>query len=443
MTNTMMTRRQLMVMLAATAALAACGDGSGSNGAGDGSTGPATGEGEARSDAARAAAGDPIGAGAMLTPFAVDVHRRLAADTDTANLVFSPASIAFALAMTRNGAKDVTASEMDAVLHAPSIEELNARLNDIDLALDTRSGKRVVGRDLRETVQLSLANALWLQDGTPFEAAFLDTLARFYGAGANLVDYEGDAEGARETINAWVATETRDKIPDLIPEGVLDELTRLVLTNAIYLKASWDVKFEEEATRDGSFTTLAGKTVTVPFMAQNLQSAYAEDDGWQAVELPYIGRDLAMTVIVPDAGTYPDFERDLTADRLSSMLGALEPSAVALRLPRWTTRTKAPLKDLLTALGMPAAFDPDRADFSGMTAAAKLFIAAVIHEAFIAVNESGTEAAAATAVMVEDVALALPPPVELTVDRPFLYLIRDVPTDTILFLGRVGDPTEE
>ncbi len=438
----MMTRRQLLIALAAVSAVAACG-GSDSTTDPDSDGGPTTGEAEARSDATRAPGGDPIGTGAALTPFAVDVHRRLAADAGTGNLVFSPASIAFALAMTRNGAKGTTAAEMDAVLDAPAIEELNTILNGIDLALDARSGERQAGYDRKDTVQLSLANALWLQDGTPFEAAFLDTLARFYGAGANLVDYVGDAEGARETINAWVAEETRDKIPDLIPEGVLDEMTRLVLTNAIYLKASWDVQFEKSATIDGAFTTLAGTRAIVPFMAQNLQGGYARGDGWQAAELPYIGRELAMTVIVPDAGTFGRFETALDSDTLTAITAALQPREVVLRLPRWTTRTKAPLADLLAALGMPTAFDPGAADFSAMTTAERLYISAVIHEAFIAVDETGTEAAAATAVVARATSAPIEPPPELTVDRPFLYAIRDVPTNTILFLGRVADPTEQ
>lgn len=268
----------------------------------------------------------------------------------------------------------------------------------------------------------------------------MQALAADYGAGMQVVDFVADAEAAQRAINAWVAEQTRDRIPELIPTGVLDQLTRLVLTNAIYFKAPWQSRFFEEQTAEAPFHRLDGSQVSAPFMAQRTRFRYASGAGYQAVELPYEGRELAMAVIVPDAGSFGEFERGLTAERLAEVLEKLEPAEVQLRFPRFEFRTQASLSQVLSALGMPIAFT-EEADFSGMSEQGRdLLISEVLHEAFIAVDEEGTEAAAATAV---DVAVeALPPePVELTVDRPFLFLIRDAETGVVLFLGRVVDPT--
>jgi serpin B len=252
-----------------------------------------------------------------------------------------------------------------------------------------------------------------------------------------LVDYRGDPEGARRAINGWVADQTDERITDLIGEGVIDAVTRLVLTNAIALRAPWDTPFASEATAAGPFTPLSGAAREVPFMHQTEQLAYAEGDGWQAVELAYVGRELAMTVVVPAAGR---FEPVIAGLDLGAVLGALRPRQVSVGLPRWAFRTQAMLAEVLAAMGMPTAFT-DRADFSAMTAEAELFISRVVHQAYIAVDEKGTEAAAATAVVMRPTSAAVDPPVVLNVDRPFLFAIRDLPTNTPLFLGRVVDPT--
>jgi serpin B len=274
---------------------------------------------------------------------------------------------------------------------------------------------------------------------------FLDALARHYGAGMRLVDYAADAEAARSQINAWTSEQTRGKIDQLIPEGVLDALTRLVLVNAVYLKAPWEQPFPP-GTRPRLFTRADGSMVQVPTMAAEITGArYGRADGWQAIELRYAGNDLAMTVILPDRGTLPAFERQLDGDRLARVLQSLTPvEAVDLWLPKWRFQTSASMKDTLTELGMPTAFDDEFADFSGMTTQEKLFITAVLHEAYIAVDESGTEAAAATAVVMTDSAARLPTPVvTMVVDRPFLFVIHDLATATPLFIGRVTDPTTE
>jgi serpin B len=285
------------------------------------------------------------------------------------------------------------------------------------------------------------ANSLWAQNDEVFEKLFLDTLAANYGAGIRLVDYKQAAEDARTAINEWVAEETEDKITDLIPQGALDALTRLVLVNAVYLDATWASPFSKDATYDGRFTPLAGDAVTVPMMNQSASFAYAEGDGWQAVELPYARDELAMLVVVPDEGRFAEIEGQLQDGLFDEAAGALAPvGEVELALPKFEFRTNASLSDALRALGMETAFDPLTADFSGMTKQERLYISDVIHEAYIAVDEEGTEAAAATAVIMR-VASAVMEPKQLIVNRPFLFALRDIDTGAMLFMGRVTDPS--
>ncbi len=377
-------------------------------------------------------------AAAAANALAVDLYTQLI-EGDT-NLVFSPYSVAIALAMTRIGAVGETAAQMDFVLHAELAGDLNAGFNALDQTLATRSGERPRDDGSVATIELDTANSIWGQAGFSFRDAFLQALAADYGAGMRVVDYVADTEAARGAINAWVAEQTRDRIPELIPTGVLDQLTRLVLTNAIYFKAPWQSRFFEEQTAEAPFHRLDGSEVSAPFMAQRTRFRYASGAGYQAVELPYEGRELAMAVIVPDAGSFGEFERRLTAERLAEVLAKLEPAEIQLRFPRFEFRTQASLSEVLSALGMPIAFTA-AADFSGMSEQGKdLLISEVVHEAFIAVDEEGTEAAAATAVAVSVEALP-PEPIKLTVDRPFVFLIRDVELGVVLFLGRVVDPT--
>jgi len=248
----------------------------------------------------------------------------------------------------------------------------------------------------------------------------------------------GHAEGARRLINGWVDEQTEQRIPELLAPGILDALTRLVLVNAIYLKAPWEVAFPEASTKPGPFTLPDGSTVDVPMMSVAESFAYAEGAGWRAVELPYVGEALALTIIVPD--DFADFEGRLGADTFALVTAALAPHQVDLAMPRFETETKADLADLLIALGMPLAFDPFMADFSGITTEEQLFISNVIHQANISVDEKGTEAAAATAVVMRTTS-APGERVELRVDRPFLFVLRDVPTGAVLFLGRIIDPS--
>jgi serpin B len=271
----------------------------------------------------------------------------------------------------------------------------------------------------------------------PLEEPYLEALAARFGGGLRLVDYKTQTEEARALINGWVDAQTEHRIPELLVPGVLTPATRLTLVNAVYLKAPWQTPFSADATKAGTFTRADGSTVQVPFMAATESLRYASGDGWRAVEIPYIGGSLAMTVILPD--DLATFERALSADSLAAITGALADAQVALALPKFGIETKAELASILAALGMPSAFD-DRADFSGITTAEQLVISNVIDQANIDVDEKGTEAAAATAVVMR--ATAIPAePVTLRVDRPFLFALHDIPTGAVLFLGRVGDPS--
>lgn len=388
-----------------------------------------------RTSADPAAASD---AASALSLFSTDLYTILA--RTEGNLVFSPYSAAVALAMTRNGATGETLDQMSAVLHADRAGDLDAGLNAIDQALATRPGEyRWVDKTVK--LELATANQLWGQRDYPFHDAFLDKLAASYGAGMRLVDYIKATEDARKAINAWVSDQTRERIPELIPEGVLNSDTRLVLTNAIYLNAPWMHRFNKDATAPGPFTRLDGSTVEAQLMRLSEELRYAKGTGFQAVELPYVDGSLSMLVIVPDSGKFADFQSTLNADTLATIVSDLKTAQVKLGFPRFEYRTQASLKDALKEMGMPIAFEGGLADFSAMSPDGKnLFIQDVVHEAFIAVDEDGTEAAAATAVVVGRTS-APQDTVELTVDRPFLYAIRDNDTGAILFLGRVVDPS--
>jgi serpin B len=384
---------------------------------------------------ASASPADAIEAGAALDAFGLDLYRALS--PGQTNMVFSPTSITLALAMARAGARGQTAAEMDAVMHALASDEHAGWLNALDQALASRSGTSTddSGQDL--PVTLRIANAPFAQQGMPLEAAYLETLAARYGAGLRLVDYRSATEEARQVINAWVDERTEQRIPELLAQGVLTPATRLALVNAIYLKAPWQTPFAVEATQEGAFTRADGSTVEVPFMATTASFPYASGDGWQALEIPYLGGSLALTLILPD--DLAGFERTLTPDGLVAITSSLTSTQVALALPKFGIETKAELATILAALGMPTAFG-DGADFSGITTAEQLAISNVIHQANIDVDEKGTEAAAATAVVMR--ATAMPSePLTVSVDRPFLFALRDVPTGAIVFLGRVGDPS--
>ncbi len=391
----------------------------------------------ARADVPRAAANptDAQAAGVALDAFGLDLYRAVSAEQT--NLVLSPASITLALAMARAGARARTAVEMDAVMHDVAADDHPGWMNALDQALALRTGtfRDESGKDVE--VILRIANAPFAQQGMVLEQAYLEALSSRYGAGLHLVDYAAQTEKARAVINSWVDTQTEQRIPELLAPGVLTRATRLALVNAVYLKAPWQTPFAVDSTKQGTFRRADGSSVQVPFMAATESLRFASGDGWRAVEIPYVGGSLAMTVVVPD--DIAAFERALAADSFATIVDALAPAQVALALPRFGIETRTELAPILASLGMPSAFD-DRADFSGITTAERLLISNVVHQANIDVDEKGTEAAAATAVVMR--ATAMPAePVVLRADRPFLFAIRDVPTGAILFLGRVGDPS--
>mgnify|MGYP001148779518 CR=1 FL=1 len=370
--------------------------------------------------------------------FALDLYQRLAHEQGGENLFYSPYSISLALAMTYAGARGETEQQMaDTLNYTLPQERLHPAFNALDQILATR-GEAAEGKD-DEGFRLNIANAIWGQEGYTFLEGFLDTLARNYGAGLRVLDFAGAPERARVTINDWVSEKTEGKIEELIPKGLIGPMTRLVLTNAIYFNAAWAEPFEEQQTGDGTFDLLDGGQAQVPMMHQTTSFGYAEGEGYQAVELPYDGQELSMVILLPDAGEFETFEASLTDDWLSATLGRLDRRQVALTMPKFEFDSGFSLNDALTAMGMEDAFS-GAADFSGMTGDRDLFISSVIHKAFVSVDEEGTEAAAATAVVMMESA-APSEPVEVTVDRPFVFAIRDIETGALLFFGRVVDPS--
>ena len=380
-------------------------------------------------------AADAAAAGAAINAFGLAVYWRIAEGDAAGNLVVSPTSIALALAMARAGARGQTATEMDAVLRDLGTDEHAAWVAAIDALLNSRTATYKDDAGAPQDVVLRIVNAPFAQRGLTLQPAYLEALSARFGAGLRLVDYATQAEAARTAINAWVKANTEGRIPELLAAGDVDGSTLLVLVNAIYLHAAWLTPFPESLTAPAVFTLPDGTTVSVPMMRTTHELGYAAGDGWRAVEIPYVGGMLAMDVILPDDLT--TFEAGFDERVLGTITSALAPATVTLGLPRWSTGSRFELGPVLADLGMPSAFGA--ADFSGITTAAALQIAAVIHQANIDVDEKGTTAAAATAVILRESA-GPGATVELTVDHPFLFVLRDLETGVVLFLGRVADP---
>jgi serpin B len=363
------------------------------------------------------------------TAFSVDLYTRL--KDQPGNLFFSPHSISTALAMTYAGARGETETQMARTLHfdlpQEALHPCFARLQ-----------KDLAGR---QGCELAIANRLWGQKGALFLDAFLGITRDHYGAGLEPLDFASDTEGSRKTINAWVETETRDRIKGLLKPKILSPNTQLVLTNAIYFKGKWRKEFEKKNTEVLPFFVSKDREVKAPLMAQKGLFLYAEREDLQLLELPYVGDALSMVVLLPtEKNGLAALEAALTGDALKGWLAGLAPCGdVEVFLPRFKMTSDFSLGDTLAAMGMPLAFSGG-ADFSGMTGDRSLFISAVVHKAFVAVDEEGTEAAAATAVVM-DCKCELPPSPTFRADHPFLFLIRDRGTGAVLFMGRVADPT--
>ncbi|MDH3582905.1 MAG: serpin family protein, partial [Phycisphaerae bacterium] len=293
-----------------------------------------------------------------------------------------------------------------------------------------------------QVVELAVANALWGEKTMPFKPAFLAAMNRHYGAGLFPSDFTGNAEAERKRINQWVEKQTRDKIKDVLPRGVIDNMTRLVLTNAIYFKGDWQTQFKESMTRPQPFNTGEGKSVQVPLMfLPRGRFPYHQNKDVQLLELPYRGEDLSMLVLLPtkSPGGLAGLEKKLSSKQLAGWIAGARRQPVNVFLPRFKLETQYDLKPPLKALGMKDAFVYGRADFTGLSESEKLYISAVLHKAFVEVNEEGTEAAAATAVVVATKS-AKPRIPTFRADRPFVFLIRDRSSGSILFLGRVTNP---
>ncbi len=391
----------------------------------------------ARADVARVAAppADAVSGAAAIDAFGFDLLRAMG---ERGNAVVSPASIALALAMARAGAAGTTATQMDAVLHEAGSDAHPTWLNALEAAVESRSGTFKDASNRDQTVTLRIANAPFAQQGLTLKPAFLQALAERYGAGIRLVDFETATEAARQAINGWVSDQTEQRIKELLAKGILDDQTRLVLVNAIYLKAAWANPFEAKATAPAAFTGLDRTSSQVGTMHGTAELPYAEGAGWRAVELPYVG-GLAMDVIVPD--DFAAFTAKLDASTFEAIVAGLaaRQAQVTLSLPKFGTETLARLDGALKSLGMVDPFDPSRADFSGMTAEERLYITAVVHQANIDVDEQGTEASAATAVVVGRTS-APADQVTFNVDHPFVFALRDVTTGAIVFLGQITAP---
>ncbi|MBI2859726.1 MAG: serpin family protein [Chloroflexi bacterium] len=351
------------------------------------------------------------------------------------NLFYSPYSISAAMAMVYGGARGETEKEIASALRFTLPQaQLHPAFNSLDQELAKR-GQGARGQD-EKGFRLRIVNAIWGQKGFTFTPAYLDLLAQNYGAGLRIVDFVKATEPSRATINQWVSDQTEGKIKDLIPQGSVNAMTRLVLTNAVYFNAAWQYPFPKEATSNGVFRLLNGREVSVPMMRRTASLGYANGDGYQAVELPYDGRELSMVILMPEQ--FGAFEGSLDGRRVAAIVEEIKVRQVALTLPKFKFESSLGLKNALAGLGIREAFT-DRADFAGMDGKKDLFIQDVLHKAFVAVDEAGTEAAAASGVIV-GVTSALPDPVQVTIDRPFVFLIRDIKTGTLLFLGRVTTP---
>lgn len=380
------------------------------------------------------------------TAFALDLYAAVRQNAD-GNLLFSPYSISQVLAMTFAGAGGETAAQMAETL---SFGLPQPALHEAFGALNTDLVARGTAEDDPENAQtaraLRIANALWGEQTYPFSPSYNGQLEQYYGAGLHQSDFIHAPEETRGQINDWVAEQTEDRIQNIVPEGVITSGTRLVLANAIYFYGGWSTPFEPSDTEDGEFILRDGTTVTVPFMYQRDDLRYARGDGVQVIEFPYAGSGFSFTVILPDDGEFDAFEEGLGTETLNAAISHLTYTEVKVYLPKFEFEFGASLAQTLQTMGMADAFDPKRADFTGMvdgTPPGPLSIGDVLHKAFIGVDENGTEAAAATIVEV-GVGSAAPDetePPEVRIDRPFIFAIRDTQTGTLLFLGRVMNPS--
>ncbi len=374
--------------------------------------------------------------------FGLVLYSMLAERSPEGNLFLSPYSISSALAIAWAGAEGETQQQMAEVLGLilPE-EEVHSVLARIREKLSTEYRRQYLQGE-GDPLTLEVANALWVQERYELLQSYVDLVRDMYDAEARNLDFSGDTEGARQTINSWVEERTRERIVDLIPQGMLDPSTKLVITNAVYFMGSWAESFPEAATTEREFLVTPDMAVPVPMMSRQGSYPYAEVAGCRAVELPYADNQSSMVVLLPE-GDISELESALSVEMLDEVLSSLSSTEVALTMPTFEFTSSFGLADVLRAMGMERAFAAESADFSGITGGPDLFISEVLHKAFVKVDEQGTEAAAATAVIMLPTSAAMPPPepVVLVLDRPFLFLIRDRLTGAVLFMGRMADPS--
>ena len=384
--------------------------------------------------------------------FALELYARLCNKEE--NLFFSPYSISTALAMAYAGAQGQTGSQMAEVLHFPTytvpIDMQAANKQEKTQApwkyeqFSSTFGKVIKdlnARGKKGKYELAVANALWGQKDYGFLEEFLNLIKTDYDGRLNEVDFAADTEMARQTINAWVEEKTNNKIKDLIARGVLDSMTRLVLTNAIYFKGKWARQFKEERTKQAPFTMLNGSKVDVPMMNQTADFNYIQTEDFQGLELPYMDNELSMIILLPKKfDGLAAFEKTLTLENLSRWLAKPRRCEVIVSIPKFKMTSQFSLADVLKSMGMTDAFIPDEADFSGINGKKDLFISAVIHKAYVDVSEEGTEAAAATGVIMKITSAGPTRTPVFRADHPFVFVIRDNHSGSILFIGRVLNP---
>jgi serpin B len=368
--------------------------------------------------------------------FAFDLYRAIIEDEE-GNLIYSPFSISMAFSMVYPGARGNTEAQMAEVMGFLPQDAHHEAFNYLDQILSGYAEQASQNEESGDPFELKIANSVWGQQDFPFLEEYLQVLARHYGAGMRLVDFTSDAEAARLAINAWIEEQTEERIQDMIPEGMLDALTRLVLVNAIYFKGAWVYPFDVDATQDGPFSLLDGSVVEVPLMERSsARIQYFQGDGYQGALIPYTNSPIDMLVILPDEGKYEAVEGMLSSEFFSQLRNLATERDVHLVMPKLDFETDLDLVALLTGMGLIDPFSGG-ADFSGISEGGGLFISDALHKANITVDEEGTEAAAATVIAMRE---SMVERAELTLDRSFIFSLQDRETGTILFLGRVIDP---
>jgi serpin B len=450
----MVSRRTLLQTVVFATLAAGCGQGTPISGGTSGSGRPTTAAGgggvkpspsatEVRVELARAVVGtDPTAGAAMLGAFAGSLLGE-ALKRQTGNLILSPWSITVAFGMNRAGAAGRTAEQIDAAMHtAEAARGLDEALNTSAQLLDSRNEK--VETEVRKgEIVLRSANSTWAAPGLTWKRPFLETLAKYYGSGVRLTDFARDPEAARTAINAWVTEHTAGKIPELVPKGAIDNDTLIAVVNALYFKAPWAEAFDRDLNVVRDFTLADGTVKRAPMMRTILYDGHGRaGDGWAAGTVPYLGGQLAFTVVLPDKGRETQVRAWLSGKGFTELLRTEGTPLVDLTIPKFRFRSTLPLKEVLIALGVRDAFVRGVADYSGMTDDETIYVSAALHQATIGIDEEGTEATAATA-FIGGRGGAGPEPLTIVLDRPFYLVIHDLETRIPLFVGHVADPTDE